>query len=76
MNYKIKEFINSSKFRMNYVDNKLNIINYDEIVLLTTDKIILLKDNKSISIKGSNLSLLKLLDKEILINGCIKSIEL
>lgn len=73
---KIKEFINSKQLRLNYIDNKLNIVNYDEIVLLTDEKIILTKDKKTIIIKGLNLTLLKLLEEEILINGSIKTIEL
>ena len=73
---KIKEFINSKQLRLNYIDNKLNVVNYDEIVLLTDEKIILTKDKKTIIIKGLNLTLLKLLEEEILINGSIKTIEL
>ena len=73
---RLREFVNSNKLKFNYIDNKLNIVNFDEIILLSEEKIILLKDNKTICIKGNNLSLLKLLDNEILINGCIKTIEL
>ena len=73
---KIKEFINYKQLRLNYIDNKLNVVNYDEIVLLTDEKIILTKDKKVIIIKGLNLTLLKLLEEEILINGSIKTIEL
>lgn len=73
---KIKEFIQSNKFKMHYINNQLNIVNYDEIVLLTSDKIIIMKNNKTITITGSDLSLLKLLDSEILINGSIQKIEL
>ena len=73
---KIKEFINSKELRLNYINNKLNVVNYDEIVLLTDEKIILTKDKKVIIIKGLNLTLLKLLEEEILINGSIKTIEL
>lgn len=73
---RIKEYLNSNKLKMNYSDNKLNIVNYDEIVLLTDEKIILLKDKKQIIIKGYDLTLLKILDFEVLINGSIKIIEL
>ena len=76
MNHKIKEYLNSTKLKMNYIDDKLNIVNYTEIILLTNDKIIIKKDNQIITIKGSDLSLLKLLESEILIQGCIKTIEL
>ena len=73
---KIKEYLNSSKLELIYKDNKLDVSNYEDILLLTSDKIILLKDTKEIVIVGSDLTLLKLLDNEVLIGGCIKRIEL
>ena len=72
----LREFISSKKLKMNYVDNCLNIVNFDEIVILTDAKIILLKDKGTITVKGCDLTLLKLQDSEILIGGCIKTIEL
>ena len=72
----IREFINPKELKIIYFTNYINIINYDEIILLTENKILLLKDKKTITIKGNNLLLNKLLDKEILIHGNIKIIEL
>lgn len=72
----LREYINSKKLKITYINDKLNIVNFNEIVLLTDNKIILLKDNKSIVIKGNCLTLLKLLDSEILIGGEIKIIEM
>ena len=72
----LREYISSKKLKMIYQNNKLNIVNYDEIVILTDSKIILSKDNKSIVITGSCLTLLKMLDFEILIGGKIKTIEI
>ena len=73
---KIKEFINPNDFRMNYFKSNLNILNYDEIILLTDTKILIKKENNIINIIGKDLTLLKLLEKEILIHGKIKNIEL
>ncbi len=73
---KIKEFVNPKNLKITYLDNKLNILNYDEIIILLDNKIILSKNNNIITITGSNLTLLKLLDNEILIKGSIKNIEL
>ena len=73
---KIKEYLNSSKLELIYKDNKLDVSNYEDILLLTNDKIILLKDTKEIIVVGSDLTLLKLLDNEVLIGGSIKRIEL
>ena len=73
---KIKEYLNSSKLELIYKDNKLDVSNYEDILLLTSDKIILIKDTKEIVVIGSDLTLLKLLDNEVLIGGYIKRIEL
>ena len=73
---KLKEFINSKNIKINYTNNKLNIVNFDKINFISDNTIILLKDSKSIIIKGEELSLLKLLDFEVLIGGHIKTIEL
>jgi len=73
---RLKEYINSNELKINYINNKLNIVNYTKIVFISCEKIIVLKDSKTITVKGNDLSLLKLLDSEILINGFIKSIEL
>lgn len=73
---KIKEFVNPKNLKITYLDNKLNVLNYDEIIILLDNKIILSKNNNIITITGSNLTLLKLLDNEILIKGSIKNIEL
>ena len=73
---KLREYLNSEKLELHYKNNMLDVTLYDEIILLTSDKIILSKDNKQIVIKGSELTLLKLLDSEVLIKGEIKTIEL
>ena len=57
---KIKQVVNPKNLKITYLDNK----------------IILSKNNNIITITGSNLTLLKLLDNEILIKGSIKNIEL
>ena len=72
----LREYINPKELKITYLNNKLNIVNFDKIVILTDNKIILLKDKKSITITGTCLTLLKLMDFEILIGGEIKTINL
>ncbi len=73
---KIKNYISSKDLKINYFSRHLNVLNYDSIITLENDKVVLSKDNKLITIKGHDLSLLKLLEMEILIEGDIKTIEL
>ena len=73
---KIIEYIKDNNFKINYVNNSVNIINYDKILEITSDVITIIKENKVIFIKGSDLKLNKLLDNEILITGIINKIEM
>lgn len=73
---RIKEFLNNQELKITYFNNQVHVLNYKNILLLDEDKIILKKESGTITIKGSNLTLLKLLDEEILIQGQIKSIEM
>ena len=73
---KIVNYIRDNGFKINFVNNKLNIVNYDEILDVNSNSIRIIKENKTITIYGSDLKLSKLLDKEILICGLIKKIEL
>ena len=73
---RIKEYLNSNSLELHYRNSMLNVVCYDEILLLTDEKIIISKDKKQIVIKGENLTLLKLLDNEVLIQGVIKVMEL
>ncbi len=75
----IKEIINyikDDKFKIVYVNNSIDVINYDNIMEVKNDVITIEKEKKLILIKGEELKLDKLLDNEILIRGLIKKIEL
>ncbi len=75
----IKEIINyikDDKFKIVYVNNSVDVINYDNIMEVKSDVITIEKEKKLILIKGEELKLDKLLDNEILIRGLIKKIEL
>ena len=71
----LKNFINDLEFKITILNNCINVVNYEELVLLSEDKIIIKNDNKSILIIGKNLSILKLLNQELLIKGIFQNIE-
>ena len=72
----LRDYILESDFRINYINKKLNIVNYSFIDHFDDDKIIIRHDNGLVIIKGSNLVITRLLDNEILIFGKIQNIEL
>ena len=73
---KIISYIKDNKFKIIFVNNSLNIINYDKILEIENNEIKIIKENKVIKIIGNELKLIKLLDNEILIKGIINKIEL
>lgn len=72
---RINNYINDNEFRFTIYEDKIHIINFQKIISLEEDYISILNNNKKITIKGTNLKLNKLLEKEILIKGNILKIE-
>ncbi len=72
---RLSGYINSKEFHMHLYNNLINIDNYDEIVTLTDNLIVLRYEEKFIYIKGENLSIRKMLDRELLIDGHIGDIS-
>ncbi len=72
---KICEYIKDNEFRFTVYNDKIHIINYDEIVNLSSDVVFIKVGNKNIKIIGDNLVLNKLLEKEVLIFGIVHNIE-
>ena len=73
---RMRNYLFEEQFNMRVLKNKINICNYDSIGYLDNDLIIIKYIEGEIKIKGENLTLSKLLNKEILINGVIKNIEM
>lgn len=73
---KLINYIKDNNFKINYVNNSVNIVNYDKIIEIENTVITITKEDKMIFIKGSDLRLNKLLDNEVVITGNINKIEL
>ncbi len=71
----IRKFINDTSFQIVYIDSSLDIINYTNINYMEENKISLDYYENKLLIKGSDLTVKKLLEREILITGNIESIE-
>ena len=72
---RVYEFVKDDEFRFTVYNDRLHIINYEKINTLNSDYILVESLDKKISIKGNNLVLNRLLEKEVLIVGNVKSIE-
>lgn len=72
---RVKNFVLDNEFKLTFYKNKIHIINYVDIISLSDNRISLVIPNAKLIIKGDNLLLNKLLDKEILISGKLLSIE-
>lgn len=73
---KIVNYIKDSNFKIIYLNNSINVINYDSVLEVKENIVSLKKEDKIIHIKGEDLRLNKLLEKEILVTGMIKIIEM
>ena len=75
MKNKLSNYINDKEFKLTIYDNKIHIINFKRIITLEDNYISFLTNDKKINILGTNLSLKKLVAKELLINGNVSKIE-
>lgn len=71
----IKDYIKSNEFRVILLNDRINIINYDEILEINEKEIVVKTNDKKVIIIGVNLVLSKLLEDEILITGKLSKIE-
>ena len=72
---RVKEYIKDDEFRLVLFSDRVYITNYLEILTLNNKRISINNGNNLIVIKGEDLVLNKLLDKEILSTGKILTIE-
>lgn len=73
---RVISYVKDEEFRINIYKNKVNVVNYANIITLEDSRISLNYSKGIVVFKGDNLSINKLLDNELLITGNIKSIEL
>lgn len=73
---RLKSYFNDLEFAINIYKNRIHIINYENIIHFDSNKILVKCPINTVSINGVNLSVVKLMDNEILINGTIKELEL
>ena len=71
----IDEYVNDRKYSMIYKNNKLDIINYSEIIDFSSTLISIRYEDKVYHIEGNNLVISKMMDSEILITGDISNIR-
>ena len=72
----LRNYILESDFKIVYLHNKLDIVNYSDISHFDNNKIIINYNDGSVLISGKNLVVSKLLKDELLIEGSIDKLEL
>ena len=72
---RVYEFVKDEEFRFTVFNNRIHVVNYKKINTLNSDYILIESDDRRVGIKGSNFVLNKMLDREILVIGNVKSIE-
>ena len=72
----IINYIKDNEFRINIYENKVNVVNYIDLLSMEEERISLTSSIGRVIIKGDNLSVRKLLNKELIIVGKIKNIEI
>ena len=73
-----KNLINTvfdNRFKIVILEGKASISNYEDIIIFDDERVLIKVFQKTIKITGSDLVITKLLNKELLVEGKILSIE-
>lgn len=73
---KFDRFLENQNYEIIIKENKINIINFKEIIDFSVNRISLRCDSKIINIEGKNLIISKMLDDEVLITGIISNVRI
>lgn len=72
---RVYEYVKDEEFRFTVYNDRIHFINYERISTLNSDYILVESYDRKISVRGNNLVLNRLLEKEVLIIGEVNSIE-
>ena len=70
------DYIKDDSFEVKFDNSYINIVNYLQVNYMEEEKISVNFSDGVLNIKGKNLSVIKLIDNEILIKGIITNIEI
>ncbi len=73
---RIKNYIEDNEFHFDIFLNRIHIVNYTKILSLSDTRIIISFLDKKVTFTGNKLSLIKMLDDELLIKGNLQKVEL
>lgn len=73
---KLDRYLNENEYKLILDNNRLNIVNYEEIIDFSLSTIKVKLKDKIVSIEGRNLVINKMVDNEILITGNISNISI
>lgn len=72
----IIDMIHDKKLKIIIYEDQIDIVNYDDILVLEDNQVLIKTKTKTIKIKGESLIITRLENNEILIKGKIKSIDM
>lgn len=71
----LKKYLNKAPFKIIIEEQKLYIANYKRLLSLEDNYISIVTSKKKIIIKGMNLSLKRIEEEELLVEGTIQEVE-
>lgn len=73
---RIKNYIEDNEFHFDIFIDHIYIANCEKILSLSDTRVSFVAQNKKITLTGNKLSLIKMLDDELLIQGNLTKVEL
>ncbi len=72
----IRSYILEDEFKLTFKNNKVDIINYDSVMHVSSNMIKIKFNDGILIISGTNLIISKLVNDELLVSGLISNIEI
>lgn len=72
----LNSFLNNETYKVSLLPNKVHILNYKSIIDINSNSVIIKLDNNLCKIYGSDIKLVKLDQKELLISGIFERINI
>ena len=72
----LTNIIHDNTFRITLLDNLMNINSYEDILIFEDNQILIRTTNKMIKVKGQNLTITRLENNEVQIEGKIITIDM
>ena len=73
---RLNNYLYDKRYKITIMDGSVDIVGYEEIIDFSISKISVKYENKIITVEGTNLTIMKMVESEVLITGIINLVRI